>query len=795
MSKTPWPAIRTLARLELRRRWRAVLSVGLAGAALAGGTAAVATLQWRTDSAYPRLVERSGLEDVQALFVPQFTRPADEAATVRATRANADRLAARPEAAEVNRVGLYLGQLGGPGVQYVAVAAPRTSGASVGRPVLVRGRMPDPARTDEAIIEEGRATAANLRVGDRMPLDLLATRQFLQFSTGIGRPAGGHVELRIVGVFRYPAPARLYNSLVASPAFARAHDGVAVGESLLLRTRDAAAARAFTGPAARINDEMTARFGAGQQPYVELQFPRAEPDPALGPTRTVLRSGLLALAAVVLGAGLVLAFQVAGRWAERGREDQQVEAVLGLRTRERVGARLLAALPALALAAAGGVLGSLLAARAEPLGALRRYEPQPGWLPNPEITALAGVGAVVVVAGATVLATAAVTRSPRRWARAERGRAPRPRPGLYRLARGLGSRRGGPGTAMPTRSVVAALTTVVALTVVVADLHRQLAGISGQPSRWGWTAAFQVVDDTPAVDRLLARDPRVRDLEQLTSTTLPVRAGGSSAQLVAYGRATLRGSLPWTLAAGRVPRAAGEIALGPRAAHDLGVTLGDRVTVSGAHGPVALRVVGVAVLPTGNREPLGRNVLLTKAQLARLTATPPYSAVAVRASDPAAARALATEYGRAHELETPRPPETITALDELGTPTRILLGVLVLGLLLLIGQAARLLHRRRARQLAIARVLGVPDTTAGTAAVAALVALTGAAALVGAPLGWSVSRIVLAEIGPRLGLALAGPDGWPALLAVGAVAGGTVLVATAATLATLARLRSTSPRD
>jgi len=145
VSDVPWAAVRTLARRELRRRWRAVLALGLAAAALAAGVAAVATVQWRTDSAYPRLVQRSGLEDVRVSLIPQFAAAGDEAAAVRATAANATRLAADAPVTQARRVDQFLGRLRRPGVQYAAVSAPASSAGRVGVPVLVRGRAPDPA--------------------------------------------------------------------------------------------------------------------------------------------------------------------------------------------------------------------------------------------------------------------------------------------------------------------------------------------------------------------------------------------------------------------------------------------------------------------------------------------------------------------------------------------------------------------------------------------------------------------------------------------------------------------------
>jgi ABC-type lipoprotein release transport system permease subunit len=271
--------------------------------------------------------------------------------------------------------------------------------------------------------------------------------------------------------------------------------------------------------------------------------------------------------------------------------------------------------------------------------------------------------------------------------------------------------------------------------------------------------------------------------------------GGHDTALVGYGRATLRGRLPWTVTAGRVPERPGEIALGPRAAHDLDVGVGDRLRARAPAGPVPLTVVGLVVLPSGNQEPLGRNALVTGGQLARLGGATPFSGLLVRGTDPPTGRALQRELARTLEIDTPRPPETVTALDELGRPMRILLAVLLLAVLLLLGQHVRVLLRRRRGQLGIAHVLGVPRRHLVVATVSAALGPTLLGTVIGGVVGWAATRLLLNEVGPRIGLGFTRPAfGPPLWIAAGAVGAALVVAAGAAVRAT-ARIDRDRPRD
>ena len=84
---------------------------------------------------------------------------------------------------------------------------------------------------------------------------------------------------------------------------------------------------------------------------------------------------------------------------------------------------------------------------------------------------------------------------------------------------------------------------------------------------------------------------------------------------------------------------------------------------------------------------------------------------------------------------------------------------------LLVAQNTRLLLRRRRSQLAVADAIGMSRRELVGAACASVLRTSALAAIAGLPVGWAVSRLVLAEVGPRLGLGLHSPALVPMLVA------------------------------
>ena len=142
-------------RAELRRRWRAWLSVALLAAAFAGAVTAAAAGARRTDSAYPRLLAWSKAPDMLiASYGPGFAPPPR---------------AALAEMPQVTAVG-YVWQISVASSSGINLLAPEDDRIPGGlwRRKIVAGRLADPGRPDEVNVSFMVAQARHLRPGDTL---------------------------------------------------------------------------------------------------------------------------------------------------------------------------------------------------------------------------------------------------------------------------------------------------------------------------------------------------------------------------------------------------------------------------------------------------------------------------------------------------------------------------------------------------------------------------------------------------------------------------------------------------
>jgi FtsX-like permease family len=145
-------------RADVRRKWRALLSLALL-LGLAGGVVLTAAAgAQRTDTAYPRLLTWANASHVEV--TPGEPDPAYFAA-----------LARLPQVAAVAPVNQYTVALpvphGTPDTQVQALSSPNgTYGASVDRVKIVAGRMFSAAAADEAVIDPQLASMEHLKPGD-----------------------------------------------------------------------------------------------------------------------------------------------------------------------------------------------------------------------------------------------------------------------------------------------------------------------------------------------------------------------------------------------------------------------------------------------------------------------------------------------------------------------------------------------------------------------------------------------------------------------------------------------------
>jgi ABC-type antimicrobial peptide transport system permease subunit len=602
-------------RADLRRKWRALLSLalllGLAGAVVLTAAAGAR----RTDTAYPRLLNWANAAQLDV--VPGALAPAYFAALPRLPQ-----VAAMSSAIQYN-LGLPTSGGGFPNTQLEAFASPDdTLGVSVDRVKILQGAMSDPGAANQVVIDPALAAMEHLRPGSALRM------------TGIpynGAAEGAQPDLSLAFPlwFRVTGIALFDDQVVAvtttneqprillTPAFSRtgAANSIVYLPTAGLRLRSGASPASVAAQARTL-----AKPYPAVQPIntVNLADEVAATQRAIKPEAVALAvfaglAGLISLAVL----GQLLARQLALDAAEF-----PILRAVGM-TR---GSLLALALVRLAVVTvAGGAVAVAIAIAASPLmpiGSARLAEPDPGVEVN--VALLAAGFAVIALLPLAVLAPAAwravrhALGAPGPLGVAEPAFG-RTRPSLLAAAltsagpvtSGVGVRmafEAGRGrTAVPVRSALAGTVIALAALVAAAVFGASLVGLVGTPHRYGdnWDAEMNIgfagIPGPFFAARVAPAIPAVTGY-----------AAGAMGQVTvdgvlvpAIGVDSVRGDGYLTLLAGHAPTAADEIVLGAQTLRALHVKLGQtvRVTVTTAEGsagsdvPRPMRVVGEAVFP------------------------------------------------------------------------------------------------------------------------------------------------------------------------------------------------------
>ena len=258
---------------------------------------------------------------------------------------------------------------------------------AIERPVLLAGRMPDPARPDEVLTTPEVLAQNGLRLGDTVVARLYTVAE-ADRAAGSDEvsPTGPRQPLRIVAVVRTPALVDTFE-LTTTPAFATRYRPNLLGTkgevpfNAIVRLTDGEAglpafSEAFTRLTGRDDIEVANLAAAARQHDEADDFEAGV---------------LLAFALAALAAATVLLGQAVVRYANAAVADLATLRALGMTSREAA----LAAAAGPGLAAVAGVLTGAAAATAVsplfPIGSARTVEPDPG--PHADLTVLAGVAA------------------------------------------------------------------------------------------------------------------------------------------------------------------------------------------------------------------------------------------------------------------------------------------------------------------------------------------------------------------------------------------------------------------
>ena len=196
---------------QLRRRWGTtgalVLLVGLAGGTVLAAVAGAS----RTDSAMSRFVAYSRPEDVYVTINGADGDPSDPAVVAKGLEVR-KRVLALPQVASAGRlpfVFMVPSRTGGPlGDVNPFAAADAQMLHTIDRPLVVAGRLPDPAREQEAVADDATAAEHHWHVGSTIRMWAYSAEQNDAVAATGGAqapaPAGPGYRFVLVGIVREP---------------------------------------------------------------------------------------------------------------------------------------------------------------------------------------------------------------------------------------------------------------------------------------------------------------------------------------------------------------------------------------------------------------------------------------------------------------------------------------------------------------------------------------------------------------------------------------------------------------
>jgi hypothetical protein len=390
------------------------------------------------------------------------------------------------------------------------------------RVVAVEGRLANPNRADEVVMDAPAAQQLHVHVGEVIPLGFYTNAQTNQpnFGTPIVMPRL-RVQARLVGIVVFNTQVvqddidRTYGLMVLTPALIR--DAIAVSPTPITPVQYALQLDHGDRDVSKVQQELVGLIPRGfvYQFHVTSRVV-SEVELSLKPESVAL-GAFGAIAGLVC---LVLAMQAMARQFRRTEEDGQVLRALGASPGAAIGEVLIGVLAAV-------VLGSLLAGAVAvglsplaPLGPVRSVYPNGGVAFDWTVLGI-GLGVLVVGLGATAAALS-YRGAPHRIARIEQ--AISRRSNISRGAEAVGMSVAGvvgvrfalePGrrrAAVPVRSALLGTTLAVVVVMATLTFAGSLNTLVSHPSLygWNWNYALNPTNNVPpAALSLLNHDANV----------------------------------------------------------------------------------------------------------------------------------------------------------------------------------------------------------------------------------------------------------------------------------------------
>jgi hypothetical protein len=791
-----WIAI--WAPSEWRRRWPALIALAVL-VAIAGGVATgLGASARRADSSFERFLVATGAANLSAHVAlgEDQPGPGDDAGDgFSVDRDAVAELAAVPGVESVLVDAWWAIALwpdaDPPGVVTAFALGISGSAGEPRTPLILDGEYPAPDDRNAVVVNEEAVRMFRAPVGTMLRFKTASSARLAEWAANDGQ-FGSHaaldgpaIDVEVVAVTRTQEDlgADRFPSIFFPEGFAAAHAGTIahVEPSVSIRIDPSRLAEARPG-IVRIAE----RYGLDVVPAPSTAH---TVDPTIGVEVTTLQ--LAALVAALAGA-LVLA-TVLTRQAAAISPRPAVGGALGLTRSQRAVGTWLVLTPALVAGAAAVPIVAWVMSAFFPRGLARLADPDPGRSFD-IFTILVGT-TVTLLAALLVAATSALAAT----SRVRASQPTRARTGGVVLGsppRLLGASFAVDPTGTGRRSrvlagaTVAALAIGVAAVVTVSTLEASRIHLAASPRLFGAAAplvyesngTFGIADVVDAAMATSGVDALTRQLAVDEDTvTVEAQASGVRVEIEPEAYETRRGGAIPPVVEGRFPQGPDEVALGEATAESLGAAVGDTVHVEPiADGPeLSLRVTGM-VVAWDSVDPLHAFVVTPDTLHLALCADVPFEECNVSTrifADVATDEARTTLLGQGF-VAVPA-PANVDRLEQVGSiPWYLAAFLCVLAAAAVLSALLTALRRRR-RDIAIARALGLTGSRAADSLVwqAVLTAVAGVTigVVFGVILGPVIWRIIADDVG-----VIARPV--VPVVAVGLVAVGGLMVAAALSL-------------
>jgi ABC-type lipoprotein release transport system permease subunit len=735
----------TWSRIDAARRWRSLAVLALL-IAISGGTVLTAVAGARRgESALERLSARTLPATVQ---VRPFTADLNWAA-----------VRALPEVEGMTRYIDTDFRVEGVPPDNLSVGYPPMDTElmrTIERPVVLRGRLADPDRFDEAVVTQRFVTTYGKGVGDTVTAALQSLEEAQSPPGSTPRSSGPRISIRIVGVVRSPWFAdgpMSYGTLIPTPALLRTYEANLLTRdtwpNALIRLKGGeAAVPAFREHLAALTDRSDVLVDNRAEQL------RRQQRAAAFEARWLLAFGAAAFLAAVVLIGQALTRHVAASLA-----DLPTLRALGMSRNQAVTAAPAAPLAAATAGACGGAVIAVVASRWFPIGSGANSEPAPGYDVDWPVLATGPVVIVLLVlAGSAASAWIATGSARRATARrssvaAAAAGAHLPVPVVVGTRFALEPSRG--PAAAPVRPALFGAIAGVLGVMAALTFSAGVTEAARNPARFGQTwhlearMGFAGQDFVPpGLLQAAARDPdvsAVNDWRAAIATATTRRE-----PLIVYSYSPVGRPITVVLVTGRMPGSASDVVLAPATAAALHAKVGETITVTGTPGePRTMTVSGIGFVPAGGRcatctsaegswvSDAGFDTLFEAFQFhGGFVAVRP----GARVGDVAARLQRLAPATSGPEFATPYPPSAVSELHRV-QPFPLALGaflaVLAVGA---VGHAAATVVRRRRHDVAVLRALGMTPRQSRVVLLTQGSVLAGVGLVFGVPLGVAAGR-------------------------------------------------------